>query len=422
MKTVLGKIPVLLSCFFLSVISINTVCADVPGGTSASEQTEDFSDDLNSLFDDASDTGAIVTEKKEDAALSDANSKRGIVLNGNLDTRLGGYMWFSPYDVSPGALFESTVSFSSHPIDSFSIKGSLLVSFPSMQLGMYELYFTYSIFDFAFITAGKKEISWGNSRMFDTNILDDTFDYEYTADDILYDDKIDLDNSKFTVMMSIPFWRFNLIGLVTHFNYKGIPWKDYDMSTEIIRDLSYAAKLEANLWNFSVDIFWKYWADNDKGFDPAFGADLNFQLGDFHFYAQVFTHMNNRQSPIVFPRTKGTASLWWYTQEKVNLGFCLEYQYVYDWYGYGSSEPLEPSEYFKQYLAFEGAWGRIGGSKFTLVLKYMHDFFEKKGTVIPGVKVHDLFPCADLDFGIPIEYGSDFNIGLALELRLKIDF
>ena len=187
--------------------------------------------------------------------------------------------------------------------------------------------------------------------------------------------------------------------------------------------MSYAAKLEANLWNVSFDIFWKCWANNDShGFDPAFGADLNFQLGDFHFYTQFFTHFNNRTEKITFPRTKGTASIWWYTQEKVNLGFCLEYQCIYDWYGYGTTEPLEPGEYFKQYLAFEGVWGRICGSQFSLVLKSLHNFYERKGTVVPGVKIHDLFPCADLDFGIPVNYGSDSNIGIAIQLKLNINF
>ena len=239
----------------------------------------------------------------------------------------------------------------------------------------------------------------------------------------MYDNPLDINKSKFSVMMSIPFWKFNLVGLVTHYKYDDkVEWSNYSYS-DFINNLSYAAKLEANLWNVSFDIFWKYWANNDShGFDPAFGADLNFQLGDFHFYTQFFTHFNNRTEKITFPRTKGTASIWWYTQEKVNLGFCLEYQCIYDWYGYGTTEPLEPGEYFKQYLAFEGVWGRICGSQFSLVLKSLHNFYERKGTVVPGVKIHDLFPCADLDFGIPVNYGSDSNIGIAIQLKLNINF
>ena len=387
------------------------------------EQSAEFTEDIDSLFEDTSDTGAIVTPVSAKPVECESEKKKGIIFTGSLDPRLGGYVWFNPYDVLPAAVFESKVSFKSRPIDSFSMNGTLLVSFPQMQLGLYELYFTYSIFDIAFITAGKKEFQWGNSRMFDTNILDDKNDYKYSAEEILYDNPLDINKSKFSVMMSIPFWKFNLVGLVTHYKYDDkVEWSNYSYS-DFINDLSYAAKFEANLWNVSFDIFWKYWANNDShGFDPAFGADLNFQLGDFHFYTQFFTHFNNRTEKITFPRTKGTASIWWYTQEKVNLGFCLEYQCIYDWYGYGTTEPLEPGEYFKQYLAFEGVWGRICGSQFSLVLKSLHNFYERKGTVVPGVKIHDLFPCADLDFGIPVNYGSDSNIGIAIQLKLNINF
>ncbi|MCR5612884.1 hypothetical protein, partial [Treponema sp.] len=358
--------------------------------SSADEQPSesvDESSDVDDLFGDATDTGAVVTEPspvEQQAAVPEKN--RGIVLNGNLSTRLGGYVYY-PLDMYPGALFESTISFSCRPTDNFSIKGSMLVSFPKMELGIYELYFNYTIWDIAFIMAGKKEVTWGNGRIFDTNILDDENNYEYDPEKLLYDKPIDINKSKFTVSVDIPVWHFNFKGLVFYDNYNDETW------AVTPRKLSYAAMIEANIWNFSMDVFFRSWADADiYRYDPAVGADLNFQLGDLHAYLQYFVHINNKIEKVAFPRMKGTASVWWATRDKINLGFVLEYQVVYDWYGYGDwggPKYNEQSEYLKQYLAFEAVWGRIADSKFTLAVKYFHDFYEQYGTVIPGLKIHD---------------------------------
>ena len=130
-----------------------------------------LSDDLDDMFNYSSDTEAIITAPP--AQENDSISKKGIVLTGNLASRLGGYIYFYPFDLAPGATFESTVSFASRPNDYFSIHGSLLVSFPQMQIGLYELYINYNLWNYAYIMAGKKDVHWGNARIFDTNVLDD---------------------------------------------------------------------------------------------------------------------------------------------------------------------------------------------------------------------------------------------------------
>lgn len=395
-------------------------------------------ENFDNLFDDSEDTEAIVTSPV-DSQNGESSKKRGIILTGNLESRLGGFFYFYPREVVPGATFDSTISFGSKPNDYFSIRGSLLANFPKMQAGLYELYINYSLWDFAFITAGKKEVKWGSARIFDTNILDDaagtsednknSYDNKYNPENVLTDDLIDPDNAKFTVMMSVPIWRLNITGLINYYDYTGYltdnPLYDRtEWSKTAINDFSYAAMIECNLNNLSFDIFAKTWAENDDHkLPPALGVDVNFQLGDFHFYTQYLTHIQvNANNAVTTPRMRGTASVWWATREKVNLGFILEYQFVLDWTGLGFEEPKDLSLYFNQYLAFEGAWVHINGSQFTAAVKYFHDFGNKYGTIVPGVKIHNILPNADLDLGIPIYYGSICKVGLGVQLKLNVAF
>ena len=64
----------------------------------------------------------------------------------------------------------------------------------------------------------------------------------------------------------------------------------------------------------------------------------------------------------------------------------------------------------------------IFDSKFTLGLKYFHDFYEEYGTIIPGVKIRNFIPNTEIDLGFPIYYGSQNNYGLALQIKLNVDF
>lgn len=383
------------------------------------ENVEIDFDNIDNLFEDSTDTDAIITETQEKKETE--TTKKGIVLTGNLYTKLGGYSYFYPFEMYPGAIFESTLSFSSRPKDTFSIYGSLLVNFPNMDLGLYELYINYSLWNFAYILAGKKEVVWGNARIFDTNILDDINNdkNEYNPEKLLTDKEINIDNSKFTVQLSVPVRMFNFVGLLNYKNYNN----EKQLGRSSVRNISFAAMVEANIKNFSFDFFWRMWAKNDpQSFDPIIGVNANFQFGDFHFYGQYFMHMNNDKEQIAFPRTKTTASVWWATREKINLGFVLEYQLVYDDHGYGKDYSPNPSEYYKNYLAFEGVWGKINGSQFTVALKYFHDFYEGYGTILPGIKIHNILPDASLDVGFPIYYGTQQKYGIALQLTLNVNF
>lgn len=380
--------------------------------------------DLDSIFEESQDTAEPIVTEPEPQNSSIPDSRKGIIFSGNINAKLGGEVYY-PWDANPGAIFESKFSFTARPIENFSMKGTILVKFPEMELGLYELYMNYSFWNFAFVMAGKKELSWGNGRIFDTNILDDESNYQYDPEDLLLNKTIKMKNSKFAVQVDVPLWKFNLEGLVYYEQFKDKNGNDIEFNAKNIADsLCYAVKLDANIWNFAFDAFWKTWANADPyGYPQAVGGDINFQLGELHVYGQYFTHLQEINGKWQNPRSKGTASIWWATQEKVNLGFLLEYQIVYDYFGYDSSvADWDSSKYIKQYIAFQAVWGRIGGSKITAAVKYFHDFYEQYGTVIPGIKIHDIVPSADLDIGIPVYYGSKQKVGIAVQVTLNLDY
>lgn len=388
-----------------------------------SDLAESFTfEDLDDIFENSTDTDAIVVEQPVN---TDVEEKRGIIFTGNLYTVLGGYIYFDPFKMNPGVKFDSKISFSSRPSDYFSIHGTLLASFPEMQVGLYELYINYSLWDFAYLMAGKKELTWGNARIFDTNILDDSNDYTYDPEKLLYDDVIDIEKSKFSVMLSVPIKNFNVVGIADYKNFSGA---EIDVSNpdidKIMGDLSYSAMVEGTLKNISFDVFYKWWANNDPNrFDPAVGLDANFQLVDFHFYGQYVAHLRQDENNSIFcPRMKTTGSVWWATKEKVKLGFILEYQMIFECFDYKNNVYLDSDDYFKHYLAFEGVWARINGTPFTVAVKYFHDFHEGYGTIVPGVKIHDILPYCDFDIGIPIYYGSQQKVGIAVQAKLDVDF
>ncbi|MBP5403433.1 MAG: hypothetical protein J6Y36_09780 [Treponema sp.] len=382
-------------------------------------EEETMFDDIDSVFSQEEDTEPVITQENPEQTSIPAERK-GIILSGDLMARLGGAVYY-PAEASPGAVFESKVSFISKPTDFFSFKGTILVKFPEMELGLYELYINYALWDVAYLMVGKKELTWGNAKIFDTNILDDRSDDVFDPEELLYDKKMKMQNSKFAVSLDIPFSKFNFTGLVYYeeFDKTSNAYQDVNAS---MGNLAYAAKLEANIWNFAMDVFFRTWATNDPNAYPiAVGGDINFQIRDFHIYAQYFTHFEmNDKDEMTYPRQKVTASVWWATREKVNLGFVFEYQAILDWYGL--DKPVTTGDYLRQYLTFEGVWGRIGGSKCTAALKWFHDVSEEYGTIIPGCKIHGFVPCADLDIGFPIYYGSKSKVGVVAQLKLSVAF
>ncbi|MCQ2611887.1 MAG: hypothetical protein MJ169_09085 [Treponema sp.] len=405
------------------------VCAETEDLEQTVESAENL-DDLDDIFNDSADVEAVVSTEKTPDNIPEKN--RGITFSGNLDTKAYGAVFYCKdppdgyWDITPAASFIGKLSFTSRPKDYFNIKGTLQIEFPEMKVGVYELYCNYIIGNFATLTLGQRDLRWGHSKIFDSNILDDHADYVYDPTVILNKQPRSISDSQFSLMLALPIPHFNITAGGFYEDYAGTGIKGAS-----IDNVFYAAIGEFSLKNLSMSIFGRTWAKNDpKAMDPAAGLEASFDIGNLHFYAQYFTHFqkNNEEGkfPLNFPRQKGTFSVWWMQTEPVKLGFILEYQFLYCWDSYSKGCLPDPTKKakFNHYLAFQGAWGDIFGSPVTLAIKYMHDFSENYGTIVPGVSLHRIIPNAKIEFGVPIYYGNPEyrKYGVVAELALNVDF
>ncbi|MBP5446902.1 MAG: hypothetical protein J6X95_02210, partial [Treponema sp.] len=174
-------------------------------------ETEDIEDDnsIDELFgDDAEgDTEHAVSTPTTEIVKIDAKNKP-IEFSGNLKAELGAYIYAYPYDESkPVATFRNILKFIGRPTTDFFVYGSLLTAFPKMDFGIYELYFNYTMFGRADLSAGKRDISWSLSRMFNTNIIDEKTSVIVNNDPEKKKEREQrtTNDSKFTVSLNVPF-------------------------------------------------------------------------------------------------------------------------------------------------------------------------------------------------------------------------
>ncbi|MBQ0004033.1 MAG: hypothetical protein KBT21_10920 [Treponema sp.] len=392
--------------------------------------TEQELEDFDDLFNDVADTNeAVTTPSVEAAQKAKTEEKKGIQFFGQIEADLGGQLKYNPFDTQPLASCNTYISFTGRPTDYFAIKGTLLAKFPyenALKLDLYELYFDYTFLNFAYITVGKKVVTWGHSKVFDSNILtDQSLNVDTTK--ILYRKEKEFDDGSYRVVVNVPLAHFSLTGIASYDNYG-----DNDL---LMSKITYAGLIEINFWKMSLGLFGRKWAEYDKkGCDPAFGAELSCDLGDFHCYLMGYGHVNTKVKGFPISRAKGTASLWWATTDKVDMGFVIEYQTGYCWSDMGDGcnpnasdfdrEKLGPvKDWFRHKLAAQFAWTNICDTKIGVGLKFYHDFYENWGSVVPGLKINNIFKDAKFEIGFPIYYGTQKeNTGIIVDLNLAINF
>lgn len=384
--------------------------------TESTQHEESDSSELDSLFNDSKDVEAVVTPTVE---VEKPKENNGIIFTGNIATKLGGNIWFAPYDMEPGATFESTISFTCRPTDYFSMKGTVLAAFPEMALELYELYFDYVMWGRAYLSAGKKRISWGHARIFDSNILDDESDTVTDPEKLLQPrPKSDL-KSLFNLSLTAPFPHGVVGGLVMFDPILLYETSDnkYHLEKFTEKDLAYAGFVEVSVGPVAFNIFAKKWATNDPwSFFPAVGAELSYTLGDLNIFLQYFSHLKRNAdfTAVTVPRSKGTASIYSYWPE-TKIGLIVEYQVIYDESFTGDK--------VAHYFAAQFGMKRIFDTPISPALKWFHDLNkENYGTLIPGIGLSDILPSTTLKIGFPIYYGTKEKYGLALELSLNINY
>ena len=408
------------------------------------DDTEDLeeADSIDELFGDENEgdsDSAVVTPTTEIVKID--KKDKPVEFSGELKAELGGYVWFKPWQqTKPLASFSNILRFIGRPRTDFYVYGSFLTSFPEMDLGVYELYFDYTLFGRADISAGKRDISWGHSRMLDTNILDDKPSIISGEDAVKRKDRKTTD-SKFTFSAVVPIFSYASIQAVAQY-------ESQSMHEDTIQDyVSFAARADFNISKFSIGVLGKRWANSDADnysfrFDPCVGGEIiSTVLGkNSNLFAQGLVHYSFEDNNV--SRVRWSAGVYKYFSNPIMLGFSFEYQGVWgrdekytSTYSYTNDEAtgkliktevsrtIDQYEGYEHLFAAELGWSRfIFHKKFTFGCKWFHDYRGEYGVVTPGLTIDEILPHLDFKSTAPIYYGSQEKYGLVFELVLNLKY
>ncbi len=346
------------------------------------ESTEDISekfDDLDSLFLQAEDI--VVEENKAPLTPVATEKNQSITFTGFLDTDLGLGISISPDDYfEPQGYFalEHYTYMSARASDIFGIKATLKTIFPSFSFSLHELYFDYLLLDFLYIQAGKRNITWGNTELFENNILEDSVNGA-------------------SIGLSFNLFSTNFSAIVLSQTLWG------GDSVPGIKNLSFAGSIERVFGKLQLNLFGRKWATEDSNHkNPVIGLESKINLWGFDLYNQTISHIkfdfenfkNTQLDKLFF--TVGLMKDW----ETPRIGFIVEYQWIY------YDKNVNPTIKDSHKLYFKGLVSRLFKSTSKIGLEFEHDFVKNSGVITPGY-IYYALPHTDVKVGIPITYSPE---------------
>lgn len=382
---------------------------------SPEDETDDSIDEL--FADDAEgDTEGAINTPTTEIVKVDAKNKP-VEFSGDLNAELGGYVWFQPWEkTKPLAVFNNILKFIGRPRSDFYVYGSFLTQFPRMDFGVYELYFDYTLFGKADISAGKRDISWSLSRMLNTNIIDEKCAV-ITSEDAANKPKRKTTDSKFTLIATVP--------ILSYCSIKGLAqYESNAMEDEMPDYVSVAGKFEMNFGKVSASVLGKRWAKADaQGYDPCFGIELfSTILGqNSNLFIQCLAHIS--PSSHNFTRAKWTTGIYKYFENPIMLGLSFEYQGVWGREQVTNGSSIGQFKGLQHLFAAEVGWSRfIFDKKWTFGCKWFHDTGNDYGTLFPVIVIEEILPHLDFKTTAPIYYGSQNKYGFVFEVVLNLKY
>ena len=357
------------------------------------EDYEEESYDIDSMFDSAEDTELTQEEEQNNQpAVTPVTQDltQNIKLYGSFNASMGLLGKVYPDDaLLPFAAFENYLGFTARPARDITVKGQVYTCFPDFGITIDQLYVDYILKDFMYITAGATATAWGNSLLFDTNILDD----EDTDVTVVFNNEHKA-TKRFDALFTIPVGRGQIqaIGM-----YNGSNVNDLDK-----KYLSYAAAVEYPLGPFSIKLFGRKWASADeKAMKPAVGAEISTDLFGNHInlWGKIHTP-RGRFEDISYAKFVGGISHLWTPDNLGKIGFVAEYQFIYDSRSTDDKKDVKRSND----LALTFAWRHIGQSDISVAAQWYIHLDDKSGYFIPSLSL-DTFSHVTMTFIAPIIYG-----------------
>ena len=395
---------------------------DIAAEEDLSDLTFDESDD-DFLFGEAQDIEVEQSDASEYVANQQAlkvgtyDYKIPLKFTGHLESNFGYYgtknrQTAEDEEFKNAAYFdlENYIYFLARIDNTLAVRGSAVVSFPPVTdvIELEELYLDYLLFGRIYITAGKKDTSWGYTRLFsgeDSYSLYTDKNYSKLSEvekqeiretieeqGYIYTDILSGSLNAVTGMMRIPIWTGTLTGVILY---------DGSSSEPEFDEIDLAGSIEMTLFHTTFNVFGR--RDGKESEDEAFpvllGAEAKRTIFDVDIYAQgigklVDTH--DDFSKCIF--TGGFYKIW----NKHDPNFSINLEVQDSW-----NKELDKTS-VRTYL--ELALKRLGKKHdWKLGLSWQHIIKsetnnDKSGLVKFGVEKSGLFPHAVWNNGIEVRY------------------
>lgn len=357
----------------------------------AQEEDTEF-DDFDSLFEDAVDIEEPVQNEQAvpvTPVVSSSSYTPNIRLSGHVNAAIGyGIIINNGFQQSGYLDFNNSLSAVANPSANTSLHASISnnVSNGGLNIAFSSLYLDYNLWSKFFISVGKKGLSWTSMRLFDGNTVASyvgsstmmgSVNYPKGKMDLTFVGMINgtasdvsLTNVHYAGQFNYALWG-TLLSLQAHQYHPTKAEKPTTVALELKRTIA--------------------------GYDAYAHTDTSLKLGK-NMTTQSFTSLNS---------IAGFYRLW----DSPNIGINAELHHVYNFAS--SANTFELKEQF--------GWNKLCNNRLALAFDGSHNFNAKTGSVTLGAVVKNVFPSANLQNGLTMNYapaGLDFTIGTKFSLSL----
>lgn len=317
-------------------------------------------------------------------------------------------------DVSGFFSLKNTLNMSIIPSSIFSIRGSVETGINNgFSLTVDSLYFNYLLLNTLYISAGKKTISWGNIRLFNSSYYGcEKHSVCLYSTGPQYANIFAEDGVPLALDIKYPWSWGTLTFAVTGKSSKEAKPNDFN----------YYGSLEFSVLNTNFNLYAKRTAKNTNPLrNNLAGIEIKKTILGFDTYAQGIVRiknirqLNEKASYEYIVVTTGLYRL--FDAFDPNIGFNIEYQYEYN--------PLSPELHYNR-LAFEGGLKRIGKRKNMKIGVMSHyNITENHGYSGLNFIVSGLLPYAEWSNKAAVGYGSKYKTPafmISSSLSLALDY
>lgn len=401
------KIKKLIAVIASALLCFYAIAQDAADEVSDFDSSENIFAEEDAMFDeDIQDLDEAVTaDIPQSGLITTVNTGTATIpltFSGHLESELGlAYLKEEELTDKSGYFeFENNLFLTARADDTFGVRGKFTTSYDNnFDFIVSELYFDYLWLDHVYITAGKKSTSWGYMRLFSDD--DDDKNHESTSDtsytNIIYDS-----GSGISALARIPFSVFNISGMALYTGHEDKP---------SYKDMSFAGSLEFTVFHTSVNIFGRSFPDKKSPmYNPyklpiwgveakktILGADIYFQeMARIRDVARARQIKKDGVDKII----SSVGMYKWWDAHYPNIGFNIEYQNIY-------LPNLTEDKYSNTIFLDAGIKFLVNGKSVKVGSEWRHYVEDKKGYVKPGISISGLFPHAEWNTGVKIEYGEN---------------